>query len=801
MNNSKYNEARKSILNAIHREFVGPLEDEEEMLTENPVTRYAAGMVFPVGYEFRNEDTKDTLVDGENDTITSEDVDNDPLDKGSANSFYPSVMGVSFYCKGNSPILSIEISWSKYMRLAHGEYYVEVNSIPDTITELKEFSDNLDFSDGKIYTKNAIDFNLAEFLSGKTEDKQLKDIFYKLAKLSKKSWKNYRYKKNIELESGMELVKVSDGLELVCKSIKEKNRDNMLYTVVVRNAYQVKSKGSNEENVLFNVSLDISSAGKDKYIFAEYDTNPLIKQDQEEKSLALLYNNRKTFAVGHGCSSNWTRALDSEYAEHILTQALPTYEVPKTDFEIPGLEKIILSMKELSGDGSLEKNDVLSKLRSFCNLYLEWIELLTPDSNIPNDLLETASKHINLCKESQSRMLEGIKILETNPVAYEAFQLANKSMYVQSLHTELQKNKRHPDDTPIQWPDLNSPMASERKWRPFQLAFLLLSINGIVNPSSADRNLLDLVWFPTGGGKTEAYLGLSAFVIFYRRLIEATTSNGAVVIMRYTLRLLTSQQFQRACTLICAMEKLRREDPEKLGNQEISIGLWVGMDSTPNSLDTAGEDLQAYVIGESDKNPSPLLSCPWCGTKMVIESSDGHRRYGCKLINLAGKKANLFCIDVSCPFNNRLPILFVDEEIYRDPPTLLFGTVDKFAQMPLQGGVSRIFAADDGNSNKPPELIIQDELHLISGALGTLVGLYETAIDFLCSKKGMRPKIIASTATIRRAGEQCKNLFDREMRQFPASGLTIDNSFFSKEIPIEAEPGRLYLGIMPSGKT
>jgi hypothetical protein len=248
------------------------------------------------------------------------------------------------------------------------------------------------------------------------------------------------------------------------------------------------------------------------------------------------------------------------------------------------------------------------------------------------------------------------------------------------------------------------------------------------------------------------------------------------------------------------MEQLRQSDSKSLGDEEISIGLWVGMDSTPNNLEQAEKDFQAYIFGEADKNPSPLLSCPWCGTKMVIEHENNRREYGYKS-KTGPKQANLFCLENDCAFNKRLPVLIVDEEIYRNPPTLLFGTVDKFAQMPLQRGVAKVFAADQDNPNLPPELIIQDELHLISGALGTLVGIYETAIDFLCSIRGVQPKIIASTATVRRAAEQCKNLFNREMRQFPAPGLDISDSFFLKEASLESKPGRLYVGIMPSGKT
>lgn len=162
----------------------------------------------------------------------------------------------------------------------------------------------------------------------------------------------------------------------------------------------------------------------------------------------------------------------------------------------------------------------------------------------------------------------------------------------------------------------------------------------------------------------------------------------------------------------------------------------------------------------------------------------------------------MHCPHEDCHFTARLPIQIIDEELYETPPTLLFGTVDKFAMMPWDGRIGAFFSA--GSKNRTPELIIQDELHLISGALGTIVGLYETAVDALCSQKGIRPKIIASTATIRKAKEQCSVLYNRDVMQFPAPGIDADDSFFAKEAPIDYTKGvygRKYVGIMPSGKT
>lgn len=334
------------------------------------------------------------------------------------------------------------------------------------------------------------------------------------------------------------------------------------------------------------------------------------------------------------------------------------------------------------------------------------------------------------------------------------------------------------------------------------------------------REVVDLIWFPTGGGKTEAYLGLTAFTIFYRRLAHFEKSKGTAVIMRYTLRLLAAQQFTRASTLICACEYIRNDATSRkskygkypLGDSAISIGLWIGNDHIPNT----DKDAQKYLQKLLDASPQSLkyvkeqnnkfqvLKCPWCGTKMVKDTL-GKRTVGTFGYRMRNNKYfELFCPQESCFFNQRgkLPIQIIDQELYVSPPTLLFGTVDKFAMMPWKREIGSFFAVD--SENRTPDLIIQDELHLISGPLGTMVGLYESAIDLLCKSKGVSTKVIASTATIRRAKEQCAALYNRDVSQFPHPGLDAEDSFFARESKInysEDKYGRKYIGMMPSGKT
>ena len=252
-----------------------------------------------------------------------------------------------------------------------------------------------------------------------------------------------------------------------------------------------------------------------------------------------------------------------------------------------------------------------------------------------------------------------------------------------------------------------------------------------------------------------------------------------------------------------------------LGKNPISIGLWIGGTHTPNTNDKANEHLQKlrnvsayyYVRNEKERhNKFQVLKCPWCGTKLVKDDKEkrlvGQWGYAMGGKGKIGKHFYMFCPHEECDFTKRLPIQIVDEELYQTPPTLLFGTVDKFAMLPWDGRVGAFFGLN--STNRSPELIIQDELHLISGALGTMVGLYESAVDGLSRMKGVKPKIIASTATIRRAKEQCSVLYDRDVVQFPAPGLDAEDSFFAKEDDIDyasGKFGRKYVGIMPSGRT
>ena len=313
-----------------------------------------------------------------------------------------------------------------------------------------------------------------------------------------------------------------------------------------------------------------------------------------------------------------------------------------------------------------------------------------------------------------------------------------------------------------------------------------------MNTESPDRESADLLWFPTGGGKTEAYLALIAFTVFLRRL-RCENGGGVTAIMRYTLRLLTLQQFERATSLICCCEDIRRSEP-LLGEETISIGLWLGRDATPNTRSECAHSLDQLRAGTElrTQNPVQLRICPWCGSPLTHANYTLDRNDE-RLVVRCNRTQN-------CAFAAGLPIHIVDDDIYRYRPTLVIATVYKFASVAWREDACSLFNLDgDAAETPPPELIVQDELHLISGPLGTLVGLYEAGIERACTRDGLRPKVVASTATIRSAASQVKALFNRSVCQFPPPGLDARDSFFATQAPRSTKATRLYAGLLAPG--
>ncbi|HVU56085.1 MAG TPA: helicase-related protein [Puia sp.] len=521
----------------------------------------------------------------------------------------------------------------------------------------------------------------------------------------------------------------------------------------------------------------------------EYPSVKVNNSDPEEQELQLLYRKNRIYAVGHGCSAEWD--TKNTFPDALRTQVMPMAYIPAMTHDLDEAPQI-LKVARLAG--TKEKREVIIReLSAFTDLYEKWISgLHLKHDDISTRLAGARDRILDRLLIALSRMKSGISCLEKDDMAWKAFQLANHAMLIQMRHSNKELAGERKERNQFR-PALQDYFALDYKWRPFQLAFQLLTVESVVNEKSDFRDLVDLIWFPTGGGKTEAYLALAALEIFHRRLKYGIQGGGTAVITRYTLRLLTAQQFQRSARLIAACEYLRRKNTQELGNEPVTIGFWAGMDTSPNTYSDAMEKLGRIREASSpaDQNGFQIDLCPWCGTGLLPQSySDDNHDFGFECTNRSFK---VFCPSDDCLFHDSLPVSVVDEDLYNHPPSFLIATVDKFAQMAWVQGAGAFFG---NNKYLPPSLVIQDELHLLSGPLGTTVGLYESAFHGLMSFHGANPKIVASTATIRSSGDQIQNLFARNVMLFPSPGLTADDSFFAKND--NSKPGRLYIGVMSS---
>lgn len=504
----------------------------------------------------------------------------------------------------------------------------------------------------------------------------------------------------------------------------------------------------------------------------------------DEESGELLYRDIREFAVGHVCSAEW-EVQDSMNGEMPCAKWVGTTWIPSAIVEgvdpnghnvfanlYNGQDFDTLSAEELAW-ANIE--DLQRGLENFCGAYEHWIGLQRLRLDVPEDvdpkLRHVGEEHLSRCERALERMRMTIRELVENPRLLRSFQLANLSMHIQRSWS------KHEDD-------------GDLRWRPFQLGFLLLSVPSAVNRDHPDREYMDLLWFPTGGGKTEAYLALIACVAIYRRLSDNPIDQvGMCAVMRYTLRLLTTQQFSRSAAMIIALEAIRTgrvSSPNGLpimGTQPFSIGLWVGDQATPNKRAKAFSSIRGSVDVSS---PKQLDGCPACQGKLKWTMKS------------ANSPVVVECTNEKCQVQGALPVLTIDEDIYETPPTLLIGTVDKFALIVRERRTHDLFGVSSGS---PPDLVIQDELHLISGPLGTLAGACETAFDLMISSHDRKAKVIGSTATIRRATEQVLALFDREAFQFPPPAIDHDDSGFAVRDQRTSSEGRRYLGITTAGRS
>ena len=797
----------------------GPLATEAEEEPENLEIHH--GRHEP-GAEF---DSTRGRVDAEADSA-------DEIDASSNQSLIPSSFGMTFCVDGDVKRIEVDAKWGQYVRVYDHERTKPVNK--------------------------------------KIRDAEGNVIRTEQAEVKAKVWQRVPCggKLTIDLVEGVLSHRGPDGEHpevRVQGTIRSKNANgDRLITLFLVNAHQEPEENKDSAWVFQPELIVRDAAESNKAIFRRRVALSGKEDDEERKALEMIYREEVEFAVGHGVAVHAkTDDGDPERAHEVRTVVMPQYEVPVT--ETPGLrpedrpamramvEKGHLDMEVLAG---MDRSELVAVLSVLASDYGKWIE--EQRGRIGADVVghdAQAAAALDRCKEIERRLEEGIAVLADagNDKALAAFRFANSAMARQRIRSLFALSKRRGESKTL----ADFEQRQNRSWRPFQLAFILLSIPSLADPTHKDRTkpmeaFADLLWFPTGGGKTEAYLGVAAFAIAIRRfqgkLGGYDGSRGLTVIMRYTLRLLTLQQFQRASALICAMELLRQEavadGDNSLGSVPFTIGLWVGNKVTPGTTEDSHRAIQDIRNPEKfdagGTSPAQLTACPWCGCD-VSPKHDVE-------VDTAARRTTIYCGDKlgSCEFSKGksskkthpgIPVLVVDEEIYHRPPSMMIATVDKFALMAWRGEVRTLFGransecprhgllwpgADCTGTHRvykglpsttvknitairPPDLIIQDEFHLISGPLGTMVGLYETAINELCSWKvegrTIQPKIVASTATVRKAAEQVNNVFMRRVAVFPPHGLDIADNFFSIQRLIDLMPGRRYLGVCSPGSS
>jgi hypothetical protein len=704
----------------------------DEIIPERPSERYLTAILYPNGDEIPPEEDDSVATAGDDD----EEADDAPAAIWGAKR--PSSCGISFaLAHDEHPVVRVTVSCARY-----DYFYVQPGTESPSTDQLHMKRENQRWR--RVPLKATVDVDLAAAIANPKRDLEHEGL---------------------------------KGLELFVRFAPGKPAS--IVTIALVNMLPPGEDRTDTEAASF-LQVDMRVDPVDP---AKLTTRPnrSAVEDPDARIATLIYRDVKEIAVGHTCSARW--GPNDAAPTWVATDWLPTAVVrrmrPEGDPVFDVLRKNPKNLRPLEAAWTSDHasdGELVEGLRLLVRTYETWLD--GQDARVPSlpaDLRKTAQGNIAACRVAAARMSRSVGLLENDAITRNAWRLAAGAMALQFRWTKK----------------------TDLRWHPFQLAFQLLVLESLADRDAADRAIMDLLWFPTGGGKTEAYLSLTAFLLFYRRLKYGTESgSGTSVIMRYTLRLLTVQQFQRASALVLACEAIRRGNEQipsvptpALGDTSFSIGLWVGGAATPNTF----EDARTALTKGGASTPRQLEHCPRCRERLDY-AADIH-----------AKAILIRCTGPNCYFADRklrpMPIWVVDTDIYRERPSLVIATLDKFAQIVRKPQTAALFGT--GTPHDPPELVIQDELHLISGPLGSIAGLYEVAIDALCTRtvgaRRRRPKVIGSTATIRRAKDQVLQLFDRDAFQFPPPVIDARNSGFG--IEDVDDPGRRYVGLTTAGRS
>lgn len=779
----KYAEVRQKIIDAIRTDLIGPLSPKE-VLDENPRYAYLVGMLEPQRDENAPDENEQEIeadidYDKDEDFTAGEDDDNEPI---STTKFQlPSSIGISFYVESILDGICLDVTWGDYAR-----------STEKTIgKDGKEHSHSIY---KRIPESETVHVKFSDF--GRT--------------------KEYQLVQDSNVHVHVSRIPLKNGYSLVTAYVVNK-RSNPSCEV---------------EGLMFQVGIRAHAEDGSAVFIAEHICRNVLATDE------FYFEQRPIMGRGRGCAAVWGKTENGR-TDYVEAAFIPEYEYPGVSAALKGFSPTYFSTWQMALKG--KKAETIKKLNTLADSYEKWIDNTLTGNPRMNDSEFSEKVGITVishCRDALCRIRDGIHIIETEDISFEAFSFMNSVIYMQNSIKNYAK--KHGQGIECSFKDFVNPknLDNEFAWRPFQIAFILMNLKGIVHPEDPEREIVDLLYFPTGGGKTEAYLGLMAFTIANRRLRASASDKynrdgGVTIILRYTLRLLTTQQRDRITKMVVAAELVRQKNP-RLGTEPISIGFWVGGQVTPNRFDE---------LVTKDDNPSAagnakrmlykqILTCPFCGKPLTKDEF---------YIDTDKKSVEIYCSDEHCMFYKYknpgeripIPVYLVDEEIYAKCPTIILSTVDKFARLPWDVNTNTLFGRVDRKCSRdgyvaigakhpkhrktanleaatittvkpflPPELIIQDELHLITGPLGTVYGAYETIIEDMCTYDGIKPKYVVSTATIKNAGNQAKSLYARKnTTQFPPNGFEIGDSFFIREIPVEEDPFRKYVGICAPGQS
>ncbi len=613
-----YYDIENIIEDFLRKDIIGPIR-EDEVLETKPTEEYSMGILWP---QRMNQNEETTTIMEEEEAIdisvdSKEDIGDIDLlgemeeeyiknDFNKANIFKPSSMAISAVIKKEQRELFVDFSFATYTL-----GYKEIEYTRKKAVDNEEIMETVVRRQEQYTRQNhepvslIIDTYTGEIIKGS-------ELLHKV---------------NIQL-----FVRklYSDGSRLITVSVLNK---------------AVAGKENVNPLALFQCSLKLKAEEGFLPINSEYSSSG----ELEQEILELLYRNEKNYAVGHGCSVRWQD--ENNKICHISSEFFPVEELNQMKpRNIPGVKCFNMTYWTKA-----DKQLGLRELSEFIGIYEDWLQKLKSTGRELDSYkraVESCIEKIELCIR---RLRQGIETLRGNESMWKAFVYMNEAMALQRVNYGKTKGKKL--------------ILEDISWYPFQLAYILQILPDIACEKDSYRDAVDLLWFPTGGGKTEAYLGLSAITIFYRRLTKGNLSGGVTILMRYTLRLLTAQQFERATALICACEALRRK--YKFSSEEISIGLWVGMDLTPNTLQDAKEKLSALREGDYvyKGNPYQIYHCPYCGEELTLGS---YKVQGSLKIQ---------CLNKACLFSEGLPVYLVDEDIYKVRPTLLLSTIDKLARI------------------------------------------------------------------------------------------------------------------------